>query len=103
GVDAVRQARLLWRSFPQTARSEARGSAANRFRIGGDMGTYSNLSWQLLVQFLLVLFLTVAVSGWVSPRRVTRTWDDMHMNLDALVEAHPRPPAGSSPALRRRR
>jgi hypothetical protein len=28
---------------------------------------------------------------WVSPRRVTRTWDDMHMNLDALVEAHPRP------------
>ncbi len=169
------------------------------------MGTYSNLSWQLLVQFLLVLFLTVAVSGlavgvgliasspkivgyfhilnrwvstrhvlrpvevpfdtervthrhhrwlaagfvlgglvaifglfagldanavgaafaakrfapvvaiavesakwvliagsalgvvvglankWVSPRRVTRTWDDMHMNLDALVEAHPRP------------
>src|SRR5260221_348634 len=63
GVDAVRQARLLWRSFPQTARSGARGSAANWFRIGGDMGTYSNLSWQLLVQFLLVLFLTVAVSG----------------------------------------
>ena len=28
---------------------------------------------------------------WVSPRRVTRSWDDMHMNLDALVEAHPRP------------
>src|SRR6266581_8905919 len=65
GVDAVRQARLLWRSFPQTARSGARGSAANRFRIGGDMGTYSNLSWQLLVQFLIVLFLVVAVSGLV--------------------------------------
>jgi drug/metabolite transporter (DMT)-like permease len=28
---------------------------------------------------------------WVSPRRVTRSWDDMHMNLDALVEAHPKP------------
>jgi hypothetical protein len=28
---------------------------------------------------------------WISPRRVTRSWDDMHMNLDALVEAHPRP------------
>jgi len=28
---------------------------------------------------------------WVSPRRVTRSWDDMHMNLDTLVEAHPRP------------
>src|SRR5437899_10137075 len=27
------------------------------------MGTYSNLTWQLLVQFLLVLFLIVAVSG----------------------------------------
>jgi len=39
---------------------------------------------------------------WVSPRRATRSWDDMHMNLDALVEAYPRPPAGSSPALRQR-
>ena len=28
---------------------------------------------------------------WVSPRRVTRSWDDMHMNLDILVEAHPKP------------
>ena len=28
---------------------------------------------------------------WVSPRRVTRSWDDMHMNLDRLVEAHPKP------------
>jgi len=28
---------------------------------------------------------------WVSSRRVTRSWDDMHMNLDTLVEAHPRP------------
>jgi drug/metabolite transporter (DMT)-like permease len=28
---------------------------------------------------------------WVSPRRVTRGWDDMHMNLDRLVEAHPKP------------
>ncbi|HEX9572256.1 MAG TPA: hypothetical protein VF969_08380, partial [Burkholderiales bacterium] len=27
---------------------------------------------------------------WVSPRRATRSWDDMHMNLDALVEAHPK-------------
>ncbi len=27
------------------------------------MGAYSNLTWQLLVQFLLVLFLVVAVSG----------------------------------------
>ena len=27
---------------------------------------------------------------WVSPRRATRTWDDMHMNLDVLVEAHPK-------------
>jgi len=24
-------------------------------------------------------------------RRATRSWDDMHMNLDALVEAHPKP------------
>src|SRR5437899_2360030 len=46
GVDAVRQARLLW-----------------AYRIGGNMGTYSNLTWQLLVQFLIVLFLVVAVSG----------------------------------------
>src|SRR2546426_8683895 len=45
-VDAVRQARLLW-----------------AYRIGGNMGTYSNLTWQLLVQFLIVLFLVVAVSG----------------------------------------
>src|SRR5438876_879627 len=97
GVDAVRQARLLW-----------------AYRIGGNMGTYSNLTWQLLVQFLIVLFLVVAVSGlavgvgliasspkivgyfhtlnrWVSTRHVTRSWDDMHMNLDALVEAHPKP------------
>jgi len=28
---------------------------------------------------------------WISSRRVTRSWDDMHMNLDALVEAHPKP------------
>jgi len=28
---------------------------------------------------------------WVSPRRVTRSWDDMHMTLDLLVEAHPTP------------
>lgn len=28
---------------------------------------------------------------WVSSRRVTRNWDDMHMNLDLLVEAHPKP------------
>jgi hypothetical protein len=24
-------------------------------------------------------------------RRVVRNWDDMHMNLDMLVEAHPAP------------
>ncbi|HZT63200.1 MAG TPA: hypothetical protein VFA36_08685 [Burkholderiales bacterium] len=28
---------------------------------------------------------------WVSSRRVVRNWDDMHMNLDVLVEAHPVP------------
>ncbi len=28
---------------------------------------------------------------WVSPRRVTRSWDDMRMTLDVLVEAHPKP------------
>jgi hypothetical protein len=28
---------------------------------------------------------------WVSPRRVTRSWDDMRMTLDMLVEAHPKP------------
>jgi hypothetical protein len=28
---------------------------------------------------------------WVSSRRVTRSGDDMHMTLDMLVEAHPRP------------
>jgi hypothetical protein len=28
---------------------------------------------------------------WVSPRRVSRSWDDMHMGLDTLVEAHPKP------------
>ena len=28
---------------------------------------------------------------WVSSRRVVRNWDDMHMTLDRLVEAHPRP------------
>jgi hypothetical protein len=28
---------------------------------------------------------------WVSSRRISRNWDDMHMTLDALVEAHPRP------------
>jgi hypothetical protein len=28
---------------------------------------------------------------WVSSRRVTRSWDDMNMTLDTLVEAHPRP------------
>jgi len=28
---------------------------------------------------------------WVSPRRVTRSWDDMNMTLDTLVEAHPKP------------
>jgi hypothetical protein len=28
---------------------------------------------------------------WVSSRRVTRSWDDMHMTLDTLVEAHPTP------------
>jgi hypothetical protein len=31
------------------------------------------------------------VNQWVSPRRVTRSWDDMHMTLDLLVEAHPKP------------
>jgi hypothetical protein len=31
------------------------------------------------------------VNRWVSSRRVTRTWDDMHMTLDLLVEAHPTP------------
>jgi len=31
------------------------------------------------------------VNRWVSPRRVTRSWDDMHMTLDLLVEAHPTP------------
>jgi hypothetical protein len=28
---------------------------------------------------------------WISSRRVVRNWDDMHMTLDRLVEAHPRP------------
>lgn len=28
---------------------------------------------------------------WVSPRRATRSWDDMNMTLDILVEAHPTP------------
>jgi hypothetical protein len=28
---------------------------------------------------------------WVSSRRITRSGDDMHMNLDTLVEAHPGP------------
>lgn len=28
---------------------------------------------------------------WVSSRQVARTWDDMHMTLDVLVEAHPAP------------
>lgn len=28
---------------------------------------------------------------WVSSRRVVRNWDDMHMTLDRLVEAHPGP------------
>lgn len=28
---------------------------------------------------------------WVSSRRVVRHWDDMHMTLDVLVEAHPMP------------
>ena len=28
---------------------------------------------------------------WVSSRRVVRSWDDMHMTLDRLVEAHPGP------------
>jgi hypothetical protein len=28
---------------------------------------------------------------WVSSRRVVRHWDDMHMTLDLLVEAHPMP------------
>ena len=31
------------------------------------------------------------VNQWVSARRVTRSWDDMHMTLDLLVEAHPTP------------
>lgn len=28
---------------------------------------------------------------WVSSRRVVRSWDDMHLTLDLLVEAHPIP------------
>ena len=28
---------------------------------------------------------------WVSSRRAVRHWDDMHMTLDMLVEAHPTP------------
>lgn len=28
---------------------------------------------------------------WVSSRRFVRNWDDMHLTLDRLVEAHPRP------------
>ncbi|HEY6241688.1 MAG TPA: hypothetical protein VIW78_12740 [Burkholderiales bacterium] len=28
---------------------------------------------------------------WVSSRQITRSGDDMHMNLDTLVEAHPTP------------
>jgi hypothetical protein len=28
---------------------------------------------------------------WVSSRRIVRTWDDMHLTLDTLVEAHPTP------------
>jgi len=28
---------------------------------------------------------------WVSSRRISRNWDDMHLTLDTLVEAHPRP------------
>lgn len=28
---------------------------------------------------------------WVSSRRVVRSWDDMHLTLDLLVEAHPAP------------
>lgn len=28
---------------------------------------------------------------WVSSRRVVRNWDDMHLTLDRLVEAHPMP------------
>jgi drug/metabolite transporter (DMT)-like permease len=28
---------------------------------------------------------------WVSSRKATRSWDNMHMTLDTLVEAHPKP------------
>jgi hypothetical protein len=28
---------------------------------------------------------------WVSSRQVVRSWDDMHLTLDLLVEAHPTP------------
>ena len=28
---------------------------------------------------------------WVSSRRISRSWDDMHLTLDTLVEAHPTP------------
>jgi hypothetical protein len=28
---------------------------------------------------------------WVSSRQAIRSGDDMHMNLDTLVEAHPKP------------
>jgi len=32
---------------------------------------------------------------WVSSRRVVRSWDDMHLTLDLLVEAIPSPPAAA--------
>jgi hypothetical protein len=31
------------------------------------------------------------VNRWVSSRRIVRNWDEMHMTLDKLVEAHPKP------------
>jgi len=37
------------------------------------------------------IMLETFTNKWVSSRRISRSWDDMHMTLDTLVEAHPRP------------
>jgi len=37
------------------------------------------------------LMLEGFTNKWVSSRRISRNWDDMHLTLDTLVEAHPAP------------
>jgi len=100
GSNATASARRLPQSVSRPS-SRSRWKAQSGFLIGGRRSR-AVVGAMLLFYPNAESMLEKFANRWVSPRRVTRSWDDMHMNLDHLsrpIQAR----RWSSPALPQRR